>query len=74
MRTTLFCGSFLPPTTESLTVIIRSNGRKPAFSAGPPDMMLMTKIVSVVMLNDMPMPLNEPSNSSLAVSASAGGM
>ena len=57
---------FLPVLVESLIETMRSPARMPARSAGPPGMISITLMVSFISINDMPMPLNFPSRSSLA--------
>ena len=62
---------FMPAYTESLIVTIRSNNFNPAFSDGPPGITPVTRIVSVCMLKETPIPLNDPSNSSETAEASS---
>ena len=72
---TLSIGSTLLPTkTVSLIVTIRSPGRIPAFSDGPPGITLTTVIVSFNILNCMPIPLKLPSSSSFTLSRSLAGI
>ena len=67
-------GMFMPATAESFIVIIRSPAIRPIFSDGPPGITSFTVTVSVSIVNDMPMPLNEPSRSSLTASSSLAGI
>ena len=62
---------FVPEKTESLMVTIRSKGFRPAFSEGPPGITLITRIVSVCILKETPIPLNDPSKSSETAEASS---
>ena len=54
-----------PATLFPSTDTIRSPARRPTFSLGPPEITSMIEIVSFIIENEIPIPLNEPSNSSL---------
>ncbi|OPZ54594.1 MAG: hypothetical protein BWY89_01578 [Bacteroidetes bacterium ADurb.BinA012] len=72
--TTSSSGMFLPAMSESLTMIILSPGIMPAFSEGPPDIVLIISTVSVSMLNETPIPSKLPCSGSFACARSVAGM
>ena len=63
-----------PATFSPSTVIIRSPASTPIFSQGPPGMTSIIVIVSLIIENDTPTPLNDPWSSSLVACRSLAGM
>ena len=56
---------FSPVAVESSIMMILSPARMPTFSLGPPGMTSTTPMVSLTIMNWMPMPLKEPFRSSV---------